>query len=73
MVMNLVHGSAGAATLAYTVPSILHLKQFGSTLPMHVRIKDYVILVFGLTGALLGTLETLKQIALIHTGQAAPQ
>lgn len=66
-------GSLGAATLAYTVPSILHLKQFGNTLPMHVRIKDYFILAFGLTGALLGTLETLKQIALIHTGEVAPQ
>lgn len=66
-------GSLGAATLAYTIPAILHLKQFGNTLPMHIRIKDYIILAFGLTGALLGTLETLKQIALIHTGEAAPQ
>lgn len=71
--MNSTRGSTGAATLAYTVPSILHLKQFGDTLPMHVRIKDYAIFSFGVTGALLGTLETLKQIALIHTGEAAPQ
>lgn len=72
-VMNSVRGFVGAATLAYTIPAILHLKQFGNTLPMHIRIKDYIILAFGLTGALLGTLETLKQIALIHTGEAAPQ
>lgn len=63
----------GAATLAYTVPSMLHLKLYGNTLPLHVRIKDYAILLFGLAGALLGTFVTLWEISRIHSGEVAPQ
>lgn len=67
------HHFAGAATLAYTVPSMLHLKLYGNTLPWHVRIKDYAILAFGLGGAVLGTTVTVWEIARIHSGAAVPQ
>eukprot|EP00168_Porphyra_purpurea_P008540 TRINITY_DN2083_c0_g1_i10.p1 TRINITY_DN2083_c0_g1~~TRINITY_DN2083_c0_g1_i10.p1 ORF type:complete len:552 (-),score=138.55 TRINITY_DN2083_c0_g1_i10:229-1884(-) len=66
-------GSLGAATLAYTVPSLLHLKLYGNTLPLHVRIKDYAILAFGVVGAVLGTAVTVWEIARIHSGAAVPQ
>jgi len=52
---------------------MLHLKLYGNTLPLHVRIKDCAILAFGVVGAVLGTAVTVWEIARIHSGAAVPQ
>lgn len=65
-------GSLGASVLAYSAPAFMHVRAFGAQSSQAVRMKDWTIFVFGVTGAIVGTGTTLYEISLIHAGQAKP-
>lgn len=58
LVQSLV-GSLGASCLAYTAPALFHYRIFGREAGVWVRMKDLAIVVFGLLGAVVGTVTTI--------------
>lgn len=58
LVQSLV-GSLGASCLAYTAPALFHYCIFGREAGVWVRMKDLGIVVFGVLGAVVGTVTTI--------------
>jgi solute carrier family 36 (proton-coupled amino acid transporter) len=66
-------GSVGASTLAYTAPSLFHVRVFGDRLSGRQKAKDWAIFAFGVLGSVVGTLTTLWEIQKVHaSGAVAP-
>jgi len=59
--MSLI-GSLGAATLAYSIPSIMHLYTFWNQLSKWTKAKDFAILTFGILAAVLGTVISIFEM-----------
>lgn len=58
LVQSLV-GSMGASCLAYTAPALFHYQVFGREAGIWVRVKDLGIVVFGVVGAVVGTVTAI--------------
>lgn len=65
-------GSLGASVLAYTAPALLHYLAFHDQLSRTAKVKDLAIVVFGIVGAVIGTVTSVWEIAQIHRGNASP-
>lgn len=63
-------GSVGASTLAYTAPSLFHLRVFRGELSLWQRARDWGIFVFGLLGSIIGTAVTVWEITQVHASDA---
>jgi solute carrier family 36 (proton-coupled amino acid transporter) len=63
-------GSLGASSLAYTVPSLLHVRIFGDQISAGARAKDWAISLFGITGTIVGTATAVWEISRVHAGAA---
>jgi solute carrier family 36 (proton-coupled amino acid transporter) len=61
-------GSLGASSLAYTAPSLFHVRIFGDRLSAGARAKDWAIVAFGVIGTIVGTVTTIWEISRVHTG-----
>ncbi|KAA8492557.1 Proton-coupled amino acid transporter 2 [Porphyridium purpureum] len=59
--MSLI-GSLGAASLAYCMPSFLHLHRFGSQMSFWGKAKDVAILTFGIIAAVVGTVLSIMEM-----------
>mmetsp|Transcript_12815 Transcript_12815/g.26007 ORF Transcript_12815/g.26007 Transcript_12815/m.26007 type:complete len:519 (+) Transcript_12815:103-1659(+) len=59
-------GSLGAASLAYSFPSLLHVTIFGREMSRIARIRDYAVFVFGVVGAIMGTGLSIYEMATGH-------
>lgn len=69
-VFNALVGSLGASMLAYTAPAILHTMAFREELSTGVKIKNGLIALFGICGAIAGTMSSLWEIVEIHRGNS---
>lgn len=65
-------GSTGASVLAYTAPAIFHNMAFKNRLTRAAKMKNIVIAVFGVLGAIVGTFSSVWEIVQIHRGNAVP-
>lgn len=65
-------GSFGASALAYTAPALLHYLTFQDQLSRIAKAKDLGIVMFGVVGAMIGTLTSVWEIVQIHRGNASP-
>ncbi len=54
-------GSMGASCLAYSAPAYFHVTVYGRTLSRGEKVKDWLIFVFGVVGAIVGTAVTLME------------
>lgn len=55
-------GATCCTLLAFILPAAFHLKIFGSSLRRNQRLFNYWLLVLGVTGAILGTTDTLSRM-----------
>mmetsp|Transcript_11747 Transcript_11747/g.35810 ORF Transcript_11747/g.35810 Transcript_11747/m.35810 type:complete len:473 (+) Transcript_11747:357-1775(+) len=55
-------GSLGASMLAYTAPSILHLKVFGRDLSKLSLLRNGLIMTVGILGTIVGTATTVREL-----------
>lgn len=69
-VFNALVGSLGASMLAYTAPAILHTIAFRERLSVGTKTKNVLIALFGVFGAIAGTMSALWEIVEIHRGNS---
>ncbi len=59
-------GSMGASCLAYSAPAFFHVVVFRRQLSFWEKLKDWLIVAFGVVGAIIGTLATLYEFSKVH-------
>lgn len=64
-------GATCCSLLAFILPALSHLRIFGSRLTKQQLVEDYVILIFGCVGTLIGSIDALKRLDIIpdHSGR----
>ena len=55
-------GSAGSAAISFVLPGLFHLKVHKGNLTIRERLVDYAIILFGLVGGLVGTVQTISSM-----------
>lgn len=58
-------GATCCSLLAFILPGLTHLKVFRGRLNKMQRIEDYVIIVFGLIGTCIGSMDALRRLGII--------
>ena len=52
-------------TQAFILPAITHLRIFRNRLTKQNKIEDYTILVFGIIGTIIGSIDAAKRLGII--------
>lgn len=68
--MSLV-GATCCSLIAFILPALFHLKVFKGTLSKSQIVFDYFLVVIGVTGTILGTIDSLKRLGVIPTPNLA--
>jgi proton-coupled amino acid transporter len=58
-------GATCCSLLAFILPAITHLRIFRNRLTKQNKIEDYTILVFGIIGAIIGSIDAAKRLGII--------
>lgn len=58
-------GATCCSLLAFILPSLLHMRIFKGRHTRQQLIEDYVILIFGCLGTLIGSIDALKRLGII--------
>ena len=58
-----IAGAVGAAMIAFILPPMLYLKEFKNELSQRTKIIQYLVMAFGVFGALYSLIYTALQIA----------
>lgn len=64
--MSLV-GATCCNLLAFILPAVFHLKIFGNSITKRQRIIDMILIGLGLIGTIIGSIDSLKRLGIIHT------